>query len=690
MMKRISVIAIIGLSLGLVGFFASACNGGVEGTGTGEIQATPSHVAFSAVAVGDSEIETLTLSNTAEEESLNIRDLEFVAGDGGHIDQLEIVDMPSLPTELEAGEEIIVEIEYSPESDSPSNRGVIRVDSSDPDYHDGPLEVSVTTLGNDPEMFIEPPIVRFQRMSSTDSWESAQTVELTNIGGGPMTIFEEPHYSGGEDFFIEVPDRDFPIELEPFSSTGVADTPEDYLLEIIVHYQPEGEGADSGTILVDADDVDNPPAADGERKTHEIEVHADADAPCIEVDGRTRDFGQVPIGEVGRETITVTNCGSEDLDMDSIYIEDDDGDVFDLDLGSWDQTGDGNVDGAVTLQPDQTETFLAEFFPLEEGTERADLVISSNDPIQPLLTLNMVARGAEGSCPEAVAQATIEGTPMQPSSSLTAAPLEYVVLDGTESTDEDGEVVEWEWVVLEDPPGTTIDLEPTQGDLQDQDQSMRRFQPLTAGTYRIGLNVVDDSGFQSCNQAEVTVTAIPDQNIHVELTWTNPADPDETDNNGSDLDLHLTKMGPGEWFEEPYSIWYLHPNSNEDPVWNPEDPSLDIDITDGLGPENITMRTPADCQWYAVGVHYYDEVFGTAYATVRIYINGDLRFERPYYPLQNSNNFWDVARIHWDDDNSDATIVGVDGFYGVQPAGDEPDVTDDMSQTGLCTSENLY
>lgn len=691
MIKRISAVAYIGLIFGALIFLTNGCagcEGGVEGTGTGEIQTTPSEIAFSTVAVGDSQVEILSLRNVSSEESLTIRDMELIAGDNGHIDQLQLLDVPSLPVELEAGEEVLVDVEYSPESDSPRNRGVIVIDNSDPQYHDGALEVDVRTLGNDPEIFIEPPVVRFQRMQPGES--STQSVQITNIGDGPMTIFEEPVYSGGEDFSIQVPSRDFPVELEPFSSTGSVETPDDYILDIEVDYRPEGEGADTGSIQVEADDVENPPAAEGESEIHEIDVVADAEAPCIEVDGRTRDFGQVPLGEIGRETIAVSNCGTEDLEIDTIALEDDDGEVFYLNLGAWDQSGDGNLDGTVELSPDESDSFIVEFNPLEEGTERADLRINSNDPVQPSLTLNLVARGAEGSCPEAVALASIEGTPMQPNSSITAAPLEYIVLDGTDSNDDDGDVVDWQWEVLEDPPGTTIEVEPTQDDLQDQDQSMRRFQPLTAGTYRIGLNVVDDSGFQSCNQSEVTVTAIPDQNIHVELTWTNPADPEETDSDGSDLDLHLTKMGPGEWFVEPYSIWYLHKNSSEEPIWNSEDPSLDIDVTDGLGPENITMRTPADCQWYSVGVHYYDEVFGTAYATVRIYINGDLRYERPYFALESSNEFWDVARIHWDDDDSDATIVGVDEFYGVQPAEEPPEVTDEMIQTERCTAENLY
>ncbi len=682
MMTAASVLAIAIL-------FSLGCgSNGVTAGNVGEIQASPTQVAFSSVDVGTTGVETLTLTNIDDDEPLEVRAIELRAGDDGYVGELELVGVPDETVELEPGEQIVVEVEYTPSADTPANRGEIVVRNSDPDYTEQPLIVAVNTLGNDPEFFPQPPEVRFQRMQAGES--SEQNLQITNIGSGPMTIYEEPTYNGGDDYRIVDTGRDYPIELLPFDSMGAQASPEDYTLDITVEYQPLGDGDDTGTIQVYSNDVDNPPAEEGERQLHEIDVRADAEAPCIEVDGRTRNLGQVPIGEVGREVITVTSCGSQTLEIDAISLDQDDTDRFGLDLGAWDQTGDGTIDNTVSLSPDESATFIVEFIPTDEGTLRTDLIISSNDSIQPQLVIDVVARGAEGSCPEAVALASIEGVPMEPSSSITVAPLDTVILDGTQSSDEDGEIVSWEWEVLEDPPGIDATLEPTSGDVQDQDQSRRQLQPLTAGPYRIALTVEDDSGFQSCEPSEVDILAIPDQNIHVELTWTNPEDPDETNDFGSDLDLHLVKMGPGQWFNMPYAIWYQNANSNEDPVWNPEDPSLDIDVTDGAGPENITMRTPDDCQWYAVGVHYFQEQFGTAYATIRIYINGDLRYQRPHFPLEETGHFWDVARIHWDEQASDATIVDVDGFYPAPPAGDDPEVTDSMVGTAFCTAEGLY
>jgi len=239
------------------------------------------------------------------------------------------------------------------------------------------------------------------------------------------------------------------------------------------------------------------------------------------------------------------------------------------------------------------------------------------------------------------------------------------------------------------PPGVSPLLTPVQQDPANQDPSRREFRLLTAGTYEVELKVRDNDGFMSCGDvAKATIVAIPNEKIHVELLWTNPEDPDETDEQGSDVDLHLVKMGPGAWFETPYDVYFRNPNNSGDgsAIWAPESPSLDIDDRDGGGPENIQMNDPANCEWYAVGVHYYKQLFGTAYATVRIYVNGNLVYEALNKPLSRGGQFWDAARIHWDT----GTVYQNDNVYEAPPSGQAPDVTTGMSSSGLCTNQALY
>jgi hypothetical protein len=63
-----------------------------------------------------------------------------------------------------------------------------------------------------------------------------------------------------------------------------------------------------------------------------------------------------------------------------------------------------------------------------------------------------------------------------------------------------------------------------------------------AGTYVFCLEVWDNNDQKSCEPACVEILVIPDNAIHIELLWSTPGDPDNTDGGpaaGADMDLHL-------------------------------------------------------------------------------------------------------------------------------------------------------
>ena len=202
-----------------------------------------------------------------------------------------------------------------------------------------------------------------------------------------------------------------------------------------------------------------------------------------------------------------------------------------------------------------------------------------------------------------------------------------------------------------------------------------------AGSYHLELHAVDETGENTWIAWSGTVEVVPDQAIHVELLWTTPADPDESDEGpgaGSDLDLHFQQdafaQGPdidqdGEpdgWFDQPFDCFWFNPHPNWGSA-NPnvdDDPGLDRDDTDGAGPENLNLNMPED-GLYRVGVHYWnDHAYGNAFATVRIYLFGNLTYEAQDVELAH-RDFWDVAYIDGLtgevipilNDNGDATIT---------------------------------
>jgi hypothetical protein len=185
-----------------------------------------------------------------------------------------------------------------------------------------------------------------------------------------------------------------------------------------------------------------------------------------------------------------------------------------------------------------------------------------------------------------------------------------------------------------------------------------------AGTYIIELRVVDDQGLTApspdCPQSpvQVRVQALPDEDIHLQLVWNTPADDDQTDEFGADVDIHFMHPRGAEWFRSPWDCHYANGNPDWGEANRPDDnPSLDIDDTNGAGPENINLDNPEDTQVlgrpYRVGVHYYRSEgrnrrlsYGPSDVTLRVYLGGELAGEFTRQ-LVTAYDLWEVVNIHW-------------------------------------------
>jgi uncharacterized protein YfaP (DUF2135 family) len=162
----------------------------------------------------------------------------------------------------------------------------------------------------------------------------------------------------------------------------------------------------------------------------------------------------------------------------------------------------------------------------------------------------------------------------------------------------------------------------------------------------------------------VTIIANPNEDIHLQLVWDTPGDADQTDLEGSDVDLHFLHPAAAGWFGSggQYDCYFANTSPDWGIVGRPDDnPSLDIDDTNGAGPENINLDQPENTQAlggpYRVGIHYYRadagafagvNTFGFSDVTVRIYLGGVLTHEVTR-AMNDTNDFWEVAGIIWTD-----------------------------------------
>lgn len=231
-----------------------------------------------------------------------------------------------------------------------------------------------------------------------------------------------------------------------------------------------------------------------------------------------------------------------------------------------------------------------------------------------------------------------------------------------------GAVTKVEWAV-EQPEGSVSLLVPS---TSHPDPTL---EANVAGTYIVALTVWDDLGKRHL-AAPLTIVATPDSAVHIELLWDTPGDTDQSDEGpeaGADLDLHFTHpeaSGPDldgdgiaePWFDQPYDCFWF----NAHPIWGSfdpsvgDDPSLDRDDTDGAGPENLNLDEPEDGATYRIGVHAWsDHKLGPSFATLRVYVYGELVWERAGIELEN-HELWDAATLSWPS-GAVTPVVGPDG-----------------------------
>ena len=223
----------------------------------------------------------------------------------------------------------------------------------------------------------------------------------------------------------------------------------------------------------------------------------------------------------------------------------------------------------------------------------------------------------------------IDATPVAPTvtcPTIATRPLTTVELVGL-ATD-DGRCVGSSWTLVSQPRGSAV-RGPVPADALETS-----FTPDIAGSYVLELRVVDDDGLAASCTA--TVLAIATEGIRVEIFWESNAD----------MDTHLLNPEGTGWFNRD-DCYYANCIGGDrlnwgDPDRSDDDPSLDIDDTDGFGPENINIDEPAPGT-YRVGVHAFSR---SGEVTVNVYCGGREEPDQTFGPRNVMNNrFWRVADV---------------------------------------------
>lgn len=603
----------------------------------------PDPVAFNQVIVGSSDIRTVTVRNEAGESGEDPADLVIngfeVEGPAG---AFAVSGIDTFPVVVAPGEGYDFQVIYTAQSTAAAT-GRIVFDANSEDNDDEVLELSTLELAC--RLYATPTPLDMGRVPGNET--KCETVTVQNIGTSNCTVSNYQILSASGEFsvpFFSEIFPDGPFVLEP---AGAAEGADRFTIEVC--YAPGADGFDRAALDIVSDSSENGGVL-------RVPITANGSEPCISVNHEgSYNFGPRLLGQQSVETFIVTNCSSpeagngEILEVSAIDFSDE---VIPLNPAF--VLVDGSVPQLpVQIDPGMTATFVVGYTPTAlDVTDRVMLRINSNDEYRNPLDIEITGIGSNNECPTAIARCTIQGTSMPPSNEIAAIPLDTIVCNSEGSADPDGEIVEYLWEVLSQPAGSSTRFDTPRA------ASSPIFVDL-AGNYTFQLTTTDNAGCSSPEPGIVTVIAVPNEDIHVQLVWDTPADPDQTDSNGADVDLHL--LHPSGCWED--SAWDTHFRSVS-PNWgdrtrDDDNPSLDIDDVDGSGPENINLDNPENGVTYAIGVHYWNDWgYGPSDATLRLYLNGSLVFQKS--AILTNGQFWDVARVFW----PSGEISVIDMIYG--------------------------
>ena len=255
-----------------------------------------------------------------------------------------------------------------------------------------------------------------------------------------------------------------------------------------------------------------------------------------------------------------------------------------------------------------------------------------------------VAGVATSECPEPIAEAAPPDAD-EWDTEIEAEPEQTLRLRGTSSTSPAGDVTSFEWALVKRPLNSSAQI----SDATSPEPSLFLDRP---GEYVVELSVADEYGVASCAPSQLRVRALGEEpvessDLRIELYWDTPTDPDDTDANGNDVDLHFLHPN-GTWNKVPYDIFWSNPTNEWGAPGGADDPALTIDDTDGSGPEVIVYNGPESGLTYAIGVYYYaDAGYGPAYASVYVYRGGILTWSYEDMYLPSRGAFWYVATMSW-------------------------------------------
>ncbi len=533
--------------------------------------------------------------------------------------------------------------------------------SGDPAVADKPICFSLVTKLGKPKIDVKTGL-QFEYVATGDSKDQALTV--TNAGDVTLCL-TAMQFDGDPSFTIQDPagTKHKVGDNSTFAPQICLDSGKSK--DFTVTFKPTDEKQKQANLHINSNDPSKP--------TTLTILLGNSKVPCLHfVDSDENavseyNLGSATIGQTSIKSMRLCACGSQDITVTDLSFAQGSSDNFLMDLGT-DPTPSASV--PLVIKVNTCYDFHGKYTPNQvnpvdsstgqQTPDVANLQATSNASPQ---SVKLTGVGVKQNCPQAVISVTDgAGNPLE-----EAIPQTVLSLSGTQSISPGGNTIaKYQWSIKKKPAGSVDNFVPS------PTFPTPKFTVNVAGEYVFCLDVTDSAGGTTtpeCGQACTSIFVTPKDALHLELLWDTPGDKDQTDAGpgaGADMDLHFASQlavttssldidcdGTNDpWFASNFDCFWF----DAKPTWGvlsttDDDPSLDLDDTDGAGPENINMVTPSGTQdapqKYYIGAHYWnDHGFGTSFATVNVYILGNL-FATYKSPEMKTLDFWTVGILNW-------------------------------------------
>jgi len=462
------------------------------------------------------------------------------------------------------------------------------------------------------------------------------TTKVLNVGDAPLEIRQiDFALNDSKAFELRVPVKDGEnvspggkiVKFDPVLTLAKG-AAQDLKVKFMAH-----DGAvHSSTMTIYSNDPGSPTT---------VQLLANKNVPCLKVQPYpTLNFGNVVLGGVNKKKLALSSCGTEEVEVTGLDLLKDTGDVYKL--GAITALGGKPIgkDNPLKIGKNDVVDVLVTCTPVSENKDpsgksqpyTAQIAVADNT-IDPAKTVALLCQGTSVACPTAIIDAENE----------EIVPQGQIMLKGSGSVALEPHVVTtWKWEVLKQPAGTDGYL------FYPQALAVAACQPDgTCPTLAPNAKAADVVfGIPTYHKAvqKMYVQANVAGEYAFKLTVTDKLC---ANNKPCACQPDLDADGAGDpWFESFFDCYWFNANPKWGSTLNADDPGLDLDDTDGIGPENLNLHTPENGEKYAVGVHYWDaHNYGDSTATVNIYILGAQKAS--VTQLLHECDMWWVSQIDW-------------------------------------------